>query len=70
VSRQLLWLSIPFKEPYATAAGVVKARDLIVLRVEEDDAVGYGEAAPFGPYDGVTIADVARVMQERPTPVP
>jgi L-Ala-D/L-Glu epimerase / N-acetyl-D-glutamate racemase len=68
VSRRLLWLSIPFKEPYTTAAGAVKARDLVVLRVEEDGVVGYGEAAPFEPYDGVAVADVARVLQERMTP--
>ncbi len=55
MSRRLLWLSIPFKEPYTTAAGQVKARDLIVLRVEEEGVVGWGEAAPFEPYDGVPI---------------
>jgi o-succinylbenzoate synthase len=69
VSRRLLWLSIPFKEPFTTAAGQVKARELLVLRVEEDGAVGYGEAAPFEPYDGVSVASVARVLQERMTPV-
>src|SRR5204863_586155 len=37
-------------------------------RVEEDDAVGWGEAAPFEPYDGVSVAAVARVLQERMTP--
>jgi L-Ala-D/L-Glu epimerase len=69
VSRRLLWLSIPFKEPFITAAGAVKARDLVVLRVEErDGSVGHGEAAPFEPYDGVSVADVARVLQERMTP--
>lgn len=69
MSRRLLWLSIPFREPYTTAAGAVKARDLVLLRVAEaDGALGYGEAAPFAPYDGVAIADVARVLQERMTP--
>jgi o-succinylbenzoate synthase len=68
VSRRLLWLSIPFKEPYTTAAGVVKARDILVLRVERDGLAGYGEAAPFEPYDGVPLAQVARVLQERMTP--
>lgn len=69
MSRRLLWLSIPFREPFTTAAGVVKARDLIVLRVEaEDGTVGFGEAAPFEPYDGVRVGDVARVMQEHLTP--
>jgi o-succinylbenzoate synthase len=68
VSRRLLWLSIPFKEPFTTAAGAVKARDLVVLRVDEDGVTGYGEGAPFEPYDGVTVAEVARVLQERMTP--
>jgi o-succinylbenzoate synthase len=69
VSRRLLWLSIPFKEPFTTAAGAVRARDLLVLRVEErDGTVGYGEAAPFEPYDGVSVGEVARVLQERMTP--
>ncbi|MEA2496256.1 MAG: L-Ala-D/L-Glu epimerase [Thermoleophilaceae bacterium] len=70
MSRRLLWLSIPFREPFTTSTGTVKARDLLVLRVEEPDGtVGHGEAAPFEPYDGVTIAEVARVLQERMTPV-
>jgi O-succinylbenzoate synthase len=68
VSRRLLWLSIPFREPFTTAAGAVKARDIVVLRVEEQGVVGFGEAAPFAPYDGIEIADVARVLQERMTP--
>jgi L-Ala-D/L-Glu epimerase len=68
VSRRLLWLSIPFREPFTTASGAVRARDLVVLRVEQDGLVGWGEAAPFAPYDGIAIADVARVLQERLTP--
>jgi L-alanine-DL-glutamate epimerase-like enolase superfamily enzyme len=68
VSRRLLWLSIPLKEPFTTAAGTVKARDLVMLEVREGKVAGYGEAAPFEPYDGVPIAAVARVLQERMTP--
>jgi o-succinylbenzoate synthase len=70
VSRRLLWLSIPFKEPYVTAAGAVERRELVVLRVERDEVVGYGEAAPFQPYDGVAVADVARALVERRVPMP
>ena len=69
MSRRLLWLSIPFREPYATAKGTVRARDLVVLRIDEADGItGFGEAAPFEPYDGVTLAAVAQVLQERMTP--
>ena len=53
-------LSVPFAEPFATASGVVAARDLLLVRLEhEDGAVGHGEAAPFEPYDGVAMGEVA-----------
>ena len=54
--RSLLRLSIPFREPFVTAGGVVSARELVVLRLEgSDGTVGWGEAAPFEPYDGVPL---------------
>jgi o-succinylbenzoate synthase len=56
VKRSLLRLSIPFREPFVTAGGVVSARELVVLRLEASDGtVGLGEAAPFEPYDGVPL---------------
>jgi L-Ala-D/L-Glu epimerase len=56
VKRTLLRLAIPFKQPFVTANGVVSERELIVLRLESPDGtVGFGEAAPFEPYDGVPI---------------
>jgi o-succinylbenzoate synthase len=56
VKRTLLRLSIPFREPFVTATGVVSARELVVLRLEASDGtVGWGEAAPFEPYDGVPL---------------
>jgi o-succinylbenzoate synthase len=56
VKRSLLRLSIPFREPFVTANGVVTARDLVVLKLEAGDGtVGWGEAAPFEPYDGVPL---------------
>ena len=60
--RSLLRLSIPFRQPFATSQGVVAARDLLLLRVEEDGLVGYGEAAPFEPYDGVPLERVAEAL--------
>ena len=56
VERSVLRLSIPLKEPFVTANGVVSARELLLLRLEaRDGMVGYGEAAPFEPYDGVPL---------------
>jgi len=54
--RTISRLRLPFREPFVTASGVFAARDLLLLRLEDDDGVfGYGEAAPFEPYDGVSI---------------
>jgi o-succinylbenzoate synthase len=56
VKRSLLRLSLPFRRPFVTAGGVVAARELVVLRLEASDGtVGWGEAAPFEPYDGVPL---------------
>jgi o-succinylbenzoate synthase len=65
VRRSLARLSIPFKTPYVTSGGVVAARELALLRLEDDDgAVGYGEAAPFEPYDGVALGDVVDSLSD------
>jgi o-succinylbenzoate synthase len=54
--RSVLRLSIPLKRPFVTAGGVVTARELVLLRVQASDGnVGFGEAAPFEPYDGVPL---------------
>lgn len=56
-------LSLPFREPFVTGRGVVAARELVLLRLEDEDgAVGYGEASPFEPYDGVSLDTVAKAL--------
>ena len=62
--RSLLRLSIPLKRPFVTAGGVVSARELLLLRLEDDDgAVGFGEAAPLEPYDGVSVDQVSQALR-------
>jgi o-succinylbenzoate synthase len=64
VKRSLARLSIPLREPFATAGGVVASRELLLLRLEDaDGAVGYGEAAPLEPYDGVKLDDVLAALR-------
>lgn len=70
MTRRLLWLSIPLREPFVTASGSVHARDVILLRVEKDNLVAYGEAAPFLPYDGVSLGEVARGFHGEVPPPP
>ena len=63
VERSVLRLSIPLKEPFVTSNGVVSARELLLLRLEaRDGVVGYGEAAPFEPYDGVPLERAAAAL--------
>jgi o-succinylbenzoate synthase len=66
VKRSLLRLSLPFREPYTTSAGVVTERELLLLRVESADGhVGYGEAAPFEPYDGIPLERAIATLTRR-----
>jgi o-succinylbenzoate synthase len=63
VTRSVLRLSIPLREPFVTSSGVVSARELLLLRLEaRDGTVGCGEAAPFEPYDGVPLERAAAAL--------
>ena len=63
IQRSVLRLSIPLKEPFVTSTGVVSARELLLLRLEaRDGIVGYGEAAPLEPYDGVPLEQAAAAL--------
>ncbi|MFN2617838.1 MAG: mandelate racemase/muconate lactonizing enzyme family protein [Thermoleophilaceae bacterium] len=69
--RSLLLLRIPLREPFVTSHGVMAARELVLLRLEDEDGtVGYGEGAPLESYDGVTAWAVAQALRngggERP----
>src|SRR6185503_21310583 len=65
-NRRLLRLSIPCEEPFTTSTGVVVARDLVLLRIEDSDGVvGYGEAAPFEPYDGIPLERAVATLTRR-----
>ena len=67
--RTLLRLAIPLREPFATANGVLAERELLVIRLEDDDGtVGFGEAAPLEPYDGVSIDQVIDALRDGPPP--
>ena len=68
--RSLARLSIPLREPFVTAGGVVAARELVLLRLEDDEGVvGFGEAAPLPSYDGVSVEDVVAALRaQQPGP--
>jgi L-alanine-DL-glutamate epimerase-like enolase superfamily enzyme len=57
--------ALPFKEPYVTARGVLRQREMVLLRVrDEDGVVGLGEAVPLSLRGGATLAQVVRELEE------
>ncbi len=63
--RQRLRLARPLRTSYGTLA----ERELLAVSLsDEDGAVGYGEAAPLEPYDGVSLGRVEQALH-RYTPV-
>jgi L-alanine-DL-glutamate epimerase-like enolase superfamily enzyme len=56
--------ALPFKEPYVTARGVLQRREMVLLRVrDEDGVVGLGEAVPLSLRGGVGLAEVVRELE-------
>jgi o-succinylbenzoate synthase len=56
------WL--PFKEPYVTARGRLTRREMVLLRIRDEDGVeGLGEAVPLSLRGGVTIQKVVRELE-------
>ena len=56
--------ALPFKEPYVTARGSLTQREMVLLRIRDDDGFeGLGEAVPLSLRDGVTISEVVRELK-------
>ena len=58
-SVEVIPYALPFKEPYVTARGVLTRREMVLLRLrDEDGVVGLGEAVPLSLRGGVGLAEV------------
>ena len=56
--------ALPFKEPYVTARGRLTRREMVLLRIKDQDGVeGLGEAVPLSLRGGVTIRTVVRELE-------
>ncbi len=56
--------ALPFKEPYVTARGRLTRREMVLLRLRDDDGlVGLGEAVPLSLRGGVTIETVVKELE-------
>jgi o-succinylbenzoate synthase len=63
-SIEVIPYALPFKEPYVTARGVLRQREMVLLRLrDEDGVVGLGEAVPLSLRGGATLEQVVRELQ-------
>ena len=64
-SFEVIPYALPFKEPYVTARGTLMRREMVLLRIRDEDGVdGLGEAVPLSLRGGVTIAQVVKELEE------
>jgi o-succinylbenzoate synthase len=63
-SVEVIPYALPFREPYVTARGTLARREMVLLRVrDEDGVVGLGEAVPLSLRGGATLAQVVREIE-------
>jgi len=63
-SVEVIPYALPFREPYVTARGVLERREMVLLRVrDEDGVVGLGEAVPLSLRGGVGPAEVVAELE-------
>jgi L-alanine-DL-glutamate epimerase-like enolase superfamily enzyme len=63
-SVEVIPYSLPFKEPYLTARGVLERREMVLLRVRDEDGVlGLGEAVPLSLRGGVGLTTVVAELE-------
>lgn len=63
-SVEVIPYALSFREPYVTARGVLRQREMVLLRVRgEDGVVGLGEAVPLALRGGAGLAEVVRELE-------
>jgi o-succinylbenzoate synthase len=56
--------ALPFREPYVTARGRLDRREMVLLRLrDEDGLVGLGEAVPLSLRGGTGLVEVVRELE-------
>ena len=56
--------TLRFAQPLKTSYGLLEQRELLVVSLtDEEGVIGYGEAAPLEPYDGISIARAQAALE-------
>jgi o-succinylbenzoate synthase len=63
-SLEVIPYALPFREPYVTARGRLERREMVLLRLrDEQGLVGLGEAVPLSLRGGAALADVVAELE-------
>jgi L-Ala-D/L-Glu epimerase len=63
-SVEVVPYALPFKEPYVTARGTLERREMVLLRLrDEDGVVGLGEAVPLSLRGGAPLETVVAELE-------
>ncbi len=63
-SVEVVPYALPFREPYVTAAGSLTQREMVLLRLRDDDGIiGLGEAVPLSLRGGAPLAEVVEELE-------
>lgn len=64
-SLEAIPYALPFREPYVTASGTLRRREMVLLRLRANDGFeGLGEAVPLSLRGGTSLSQVVRDLQE------
>jgi o-succinylbenzoate synthase len=64
-SVEVVPYALPFREPYATAAGVLQRREMVLLRLRSSEGLlGLGEAVPLSLRGGTTLARIVEELEQ------
>jgi o-succinylbenzoate synthase len=63
-SVEVIPYALPFREPYVTARGRLEQREMVLLRLrDEEGRVGLGEAVPLAMRGGAALGQVVRELE-------
>lgn len=66
---EVIRYSLPFREPYVTARGELRERDLVLVRMRAEGLEGLGETAALSLRGGPDVEQIAREIEEICWPV-